>query len=106
MIPYVEEAIVDDAITPIRGRTYACGVDAEAEDTCDRCPDPDQCIDRSYDSIRPVREPAERSLTPDVAATAATLVDLMKRNLPPHISEAQQVEAYLALKRIAGDQRS
>jgi excisionase family DNA binding protein len=43
----------DDSITPIRGRTYACGVDAEAEDTCDRCPDPDQCIDRSYDSIRP-----------------------------------------------------
>jgi hypothetical protein len=39
--------------SPIRGRTYACGVDAEAEDTCDRCPDPDQCIDRSYDSIRP-----------------------------------------------------
>jgi hypothetical protein len=41
-----------------------------------------------------------------VAATAATLVDLMKNDLPPHISEAQQVEAYLALKRIAGDQRS
>jgi hypothetical protein len=40
------------------------------------------------------------ALTPEVAAVAATLVDLMKRNLPPHISEAQQVEAYLALKRV------
>lgn len=40
-------------------------------------------------------------LTPDTAAVAATLVDLMKRSLPPHISEAQQVEAYLALNRIA-----
>jgi hypothetical protein len=48
MIPYVEEADVDDSIPPIRGRTYACGVDAEAEDTCDHCPDPDGCIDESY----------------------------------------------------------
>lgn len=43
-------------------------------------------------------------LAPEVAAVAATLVDLAKRNLPPHISEAQQVEAYLALKRISGGQ--
>lgn len=42
------------------------------------------------------------ALTPEVAAVAATLVDLMKRDLPPHIREAQQVDAYLALKRIAG----
>lgn len=43
-------------------------------------------------------------LAPEVAAVAATLVDLAKRSLPPHISEAQQVEAYLALRRIAGGQ--
>jgi hypothetical protein len=44
---------------------------------------------------------ASRELTPEIAAVAATLVDLAKRSLPPHISEAQQVEAYLALRHIA-----
>jgi hypothetical protein len=39
------------------------------------------------------------------SAVAATLVDLAKRDLPPHISEAEQVEAYLGLKRIAADYR-
>jgi hypothetical protein len=29
-------------------RRYPCGVDADAGDTCDRCPDPDGCIDASY----------------------------------------------------------
>jgi hypothetical protein len=43
-------------------------------------------------------------MTPEIAAVAATLVDLMKHRLPPHISEAQQVEAYLALRRIATEQ--
>lgn len=28
-------------------RRYACGVNADVEDTCDRCPDPDGCIDRA-----------------------------------------------------------
>jgi hypothetical protein len=40
-------------------------------------------------------------LAPEIAAVAATLVDLMKNNLPPHISEEEQVDAYLALRRIA-----
>jgi len=43
-------------------------------------------------------------LTPEIAAVAAALVDLARRSLPPHISEVQQVEAYLALRRIAGGQ--
>jgi hypothetical protein len=47
----------------------------------------------------------EPALTPETAAVAATLVDLAKRSLPPHISEAQQVEAYLALRRIANEAR-
>jgi hypothetical protein len=40
-----------DSIKPIREpaeRSYPCGVDAENEVTCDRCPDPDGCIDASY----------------------------------------------------------
>jgi hypothetical protein len=41
-------------------------------------------------------------LTPEQAAVAATLVDMMKRDLPPHISEEQQVDTYLALKRVGG----
>jgi DNA-binding CsgD family transcriptional regulator len=48
-----------------------------------------------------VRE--QEVLAPEVAAVAATLVDLMKRRLPPHISEADQVEAYLALHRISSE---
>lgn len=36
---------------------------------------------------------------------AATLVDIAKRHLPPHISQGQQAEAYLAVKRIAADHR-
>ena len=41
--------------TPIL-RRYPCGVDATAEDTCDRCPDPDGCIDASYERM-PTGEP-------------------------------------------------
>jgi hypothetical protein len=52
--------------------------------------------DREADILR-----AELERLRVVAATAATLVDLMKNDLPPHISEAQQVEAYLSLRRIA-----
>ena len=50
-----------------------------------------------------VRQPGAGAagLTPDTAAVAATLVDLMKRSLPPHITESQQAEAYVALSRIA-----
>ena len=45
--------------------------------------------------------PAVGVLAPDIAEIAATLVDLAKHSLPPHISESQQVEAYLALRSIA-----
>jgi hypothetical protein len=71
-------------------------------------------VEMAYDLIRLARHPVWeehdrmagelKELTPGIAAVAATLVDLAKRSLPPHISEAQQVEAYLALRRIAGGQ--
>lgn len=38
-------------------RRYACGLDAEAEVTCDSCPDPDGCIDGSYRETTIERKP-------------------------------------------------
>ena len=32
-------------------RTYACGLDADLEVTCEHCPHPDGCIDYAYDGL-------------------------------------------------------
>jgi hypothetical protein len=61
-------------------------------------------LERAKVDIDPAEQLRGAVLTPEIAAVAATLVDLAKRSLPPHVSEAQQVEAYLALRRIAGGQ--
>lgn len=90
--------------------TYQCpmcsgtGSIESSDSTDDRWWDCSRCKGTGKVADRRRQPPAgPYRLTPELAAVAATLVDLMKHGLPPHISESQQAEKGAMTARVAAE---